>query len=158
MISVAPQSGRGGAAALHSSRRRSWVARINRAMTSFGGEGVCAVYIMASRKHGTLYVGVTSKLVARVSQHREGMMDGFTNQHGVRRLVWVEWHDSIESAIHREKRLKKYKREWKINLIERDNPDWDDLFPQFFIEEGPLSHLQNPVPSMPSVASRALRR
>jgi putative endonuclease len=106
------------------------------------GVGLSAVYIMASRKHGTLYVGVTSELLNRATQHREGVMDGFTKQYGVKRLVWYEWHDSIEAAIHREKRLKKYKREWKINLIERDNPDWDDLFPQFFIEDGPLARLQ----------------
>jgi len=104
--------------------------------------GLNAVYIMASRKHGTLYIGVTSQLLVRASQHRDGATDGFTKQYGVKRLVWYEWHDGIEPAIHREKRLKKYKREWKINLIERDNPDWDDLFPQFFIEEGPLAHLQ----------------
>ena len=107
-----------------------------------------AVYIMASRRHGTLYVGVTSELLARVSQHREGMMDGFTKRHDVKRLVWIEWHDSIEAAIHREKRLKKYNRDWKINLIERDNPRWEDLFPQFFVEEGPLSHLQQRPPAM----------
>nr|WP_293681360.1 GIY-YIG nuclease family protein [uncultured Phenylobacterium sp.] len=109
---------------------------------------VNAVYIMASRKHGTLYIGVTSDLVGRVGQHREGVYEGFTKQHSVKRLVWYELHDGIEAAIHREKRLKKYKREWKINLIERDNPDWDDLFPQFFVEEGPLSHLRPREPSM----------
>ena len=107
------------------------------------GAGLSAVYIMASRRHGTLYVGVTSGLLNRAAQHREGGVDGFTNQYGVKRLVWYEWHDSIEAAIHREKRLKKYKREWKINLIERDNPNWDDLFPQFFVEDGPLAHLQS---------------
>ena len=109
---------------------------------------VNAVYIMASRKHGTLYVGVTSELLSRASQHREGLMDGFTKKYGVKRLVWIEWHESIEAAIHREKRLKEYPREWKINLIERDDPSWDDLFPQFFREEGPLSHLQPQTPSM----------
>ena len=107
-----------------------------------------AVYIMASRKHGTLYVGVTSELLNRVAQHREELKTGFTAQYGVKRLVWYEWCDGIEAAIHREKRLKKYKREWKINLIERDNPNWDDLLPQFFVEQGPLSHLQPPEPSM----------
>ena len=60
----------------------------------------------------------------------------------MKRLVWFEQHDSIVAAIQREKSLKKYKREWKINLIERDNPDWTDLFPQFLVEEGPLAHLQ----------------
>jgi putative endonuclease len=107
-----------------------------------------AVYIMASRKHGTLYIGVTSDLVLRVSQHRAGTYDGFTKTYAVKRLVWFERHDGIEAAIHREKRLKKYKREWKINLIEQDNPEWDDLFPQFFATEGPLSHLQPREPSM----------
>jgi putative endonuclease len=103
---------------------------------------VNAVYIMASRKHGTLYVGVTSDLLNRGAQHRAGEIDGFTRRYGVKRLVWYEWHDGIEAAIHREKRLKKFSREWKINLIERDNPDWNDLYPQFFIEDGPLAHLQ----------------
>lgn len=108
-----------------------------------GGTGaVNAVYMMASRKHGTLYIGVTSDLHGRAAQHRQGVMDGFTSQYGVKRLVWYERHDGVEAAIHREKRLKKYKREWKINLIERDNPEWDDLFPQFFVEDGPLAHLQ----------------
>lgn len=103
---------------------------------------------MASRKHGTLYVGVTSELLGRVGQHREGVFEGFTKKYGVKRLVWIEWHDTIEAAIHREKRLKTYKREWKINLIERDNPGWDDLFPQVFREEGPLPDLQPQTPSM----------
>jgi putative endonuclease len=97
---------------------------------------------MASRKHGTLYIGVTSELLQRVAQHREGQIEGFTKRYGVKRLVWFEPHDSIVTAIQRETSLKRYKREWKINLIERDNPDWDDLFPQFFIEDGPFSHLQ----------------
>ena len=104
--------------------------------------------MMASRRHGTLYVGVTSALLGRVSQHRQDAFDGFTKKHGVKRLVWIEWHDSIETAIHREKRLKKYKREWKINLIEGDNPEWNDLFPQFFREAGPLSYLQKPPPPL----------
>ena len=109
---------------------------------------MAAVYIMASRRHGTLYIGVTSDLLRRVSQHREGVHDGFTKRHGVRRLVWIEWHDRIEAAIHREKRLKEYPRAWKINLIEQDNPQWEDLFPQFFRAEGPLSHLQEAAPSL----------
>ena len=101
-----------------------------------------AVYIMASRKHGTLYIGVTSELLRRAHQHREGMIEGFTKRYGVKRLVWFEPHDSIVTAIQRETSLKRYRREWKINLIERANPNWDDLFPRFFIEKGPLSHLQ----------------
>jgi putative endonuclease len=101
-----------------------------------------AVYIVASRKHGTLYIGVTSDLHNRVAQHRAGEIDGFTKRYGLKRLAWFEVHDSVVNAIRREKSLKKYRREWKINLIERDNPNWDDLFPQFFIGDGPLSHLQ----------------
>ena len=107
-----------------------------------------AVYILASRKHGTLYVGVTSDLLLRISQHRAGTHGGFTQDYGVKRLVWYETHEGIEAAIHREKRLKKYKREWKINLIEEMNPNWDDLFPAFFKLEGPFAHLQPPEPSM----------
>lgn len=97
---------------------------------------------MASGQHGTLYIGVTSDLLNRVTQHREGLIDGFTKQYGVKRLVWYELHDDIEVAIHREKRLKKWKRDWKIALIEDTNPDWSDLYPAFFVEDGPLSHLQ----------------
>lgn len=107
-----------------------------------------AVYIMASRKHGTLYVGVTNDLVNRAAQHRHGVTDGFTKRYGVKRLVWFEAFDDIENAIHREKRLKKYPRQWKINLIKQDNPGWDDLFPQFFLEDGPLAHLAHREPSM----------
>ena len=94
-----------------------------------GAEAFIAVYMMASRKHGTLYIGVTSDLISRVAQHREGTYEGFTKRYGVKRLVWFEQHDFMTEAIHREKLLKKYKREWKINLIERENPGWDDLFP-----------------------------
>ena len=100
-----------------------------------------AVYMLASRRRGTLYVGVTGRLIARIGQHREDVFGGFTSRYGVKRLVWIEWHDSVEAAIHREKRLKKYKREWKINLIENDNPTWDDLYPNLFREAGPLAHL-----------------
>jgi putative endonuclease len=101
-----------------------------------------AVYMMASGQHGTIYVGVTSNLILRISQHREGVMDGFTRRYGVTRLVWFETYDSIVEAIQREKSLKKYKREWKVNLIERTNPKWADLYPQLLVEQGPLSHLQ----------------
>jgi len=86
-----------------------------------------AVYIMTNRPHGTLYIGVTANLAARVGQHRQGEIDGFTKRYGLHRLVWFEQHESIVVAIEREKSLKKYKRDWKINLIERDNPDWRDL-------------------------------
>jgi putative endonuclease len=91
---------------------------------------VCiAVYMMASRMHGTIYTGVTSRLVGRVLDHREGRIEGFTKKYGVHRLVWYEPHELMTAAIRREKSIKKYPREWKINLIERDNPHWDDLFP-----------------------------
>jgi putative endonuclease len=88
-----------------------------------------AVYMMASRRHGTIYIGVTSGLPHRAYQHREGLIPGFTKQYRCKRLVWYERHDSIVDAIKREKQIKKYKREWKINLIERENRYWDDLYP-----------------------------
>ncbi len=88
-----------------------------------------AVYMMASRRHGTIYIGVTSKLLSRVYEHRNGLVRGFTKTYGVHRLVWYEPHESMLGAIQREKSLKKYPRQWKINLIERDNPFWDDLYP-----------------------------
>ncbi len=91
-------------------------------------EAFIAVYMMANRKHGTLYVGVTSQFLLRVYQHREGLIPGFTKAYGLKRLVWYEPQESMIFAIHREKQIKKYKREWKINLIERDNPNWDDLY------------------------------
>ena len=77
--------------------------------------------MLASRRHGTLYVGVTSDLISRVARHKNGEFEGFTKRYGVTRLVWYETHDLITEAIKREKALKKYKREWKINLIEREN-------------------------------------
>jgi len=91
-------------------------------------EETSAVYMMASRKHGTLYIGVTTNLISRVVDHREARIPGFTKVYGCKRLVWFEPHDSIASAIQREKSLKRWPRDWKTNLIERDNPHWDDLF------------------------------
>jgi putative endonuclease len=88
-----------------------------------------AVYMMASRRHGTIYIGVTSGLPARVDQHREGKIAGFTKKYAVKRLVWYQPFERMTDTIQREKSLKKYPREWKINLIEEDNPDWDDLYP-----------------------------
>ncbi len=85
------------------------------------------VYLLASRKNGTLYVGVTSNLMQRMHQHRQGLFDGFSRKYGTKRLVWYEPHDLMESAILREKRIKKWKRQWKINLIEEHNPQWRDL-------------------------------
>jgi putative endonuclease len=98
-----------------------------------GAEAFIAVYMLASQRHGTLYIGVTSDLISRVAQHRDGALDGFTKRYGVKRLVWFEHFDAINLAIQREKSLKKYKRDWKINLIERENPDWNDLFPRLLL-------------------------
>lgn len=88
-----------------------------------------AVYIMASATGGTLYVGVTSDLIARAYQHREGLLPGFTRRHSVKTLVWFELHETAESAITREKRIKQWHRYWKIRLIEQSNPNWRDLYP-----------------------------
>lgn len=85
------------------------------------------VYILASRRNGTLYLGVTSNLAQRMAQHRKGTFGGFTEKYGVRGLVYVEAHDTMESAILREKQLKRWRRAWKIALIERDNSGWRDL-------------------------------
>ncbi len=88
-----------------------------------------AVYILASERNGTLYVGVTSDLVARIWQHREHVVEGFTRRYGVTMLVWYEVHGSMESAILREKRIKKWNRAWKLRLIQEVNPTWRDLWP-----------------------------
>lgn len=85
------------------------------------------VYIMSSQPRGTLYIGVTSDLMRRVSQHRLGLVDGFTKTYGVKRLVWYEQFADISPAIAREKALKFWKRDWKVRLIEDANPDWHDL-------------------------------
>ncbi|KQX20856.1 MULTISPECIES: GIY-YIG nuclease family protein [unclassified Sphingomonas] len=86
-----------------------------------------AVYILASGRHGTLYVGVTSDLPGRIHQHRESLIKGFTSRYGVSRLVHFESFDDMAAAIAREKQLKKWNRAWKIELIEVGNPGWDDL-------------------------------
>jgi len=86
------------------------------------------VYILASKKNGTLYIGVTSDLRKRVWEHQNQLVDGFTKKYKVNRLVYYEVHDNPRSAIEREKRLKKWRREWKIKLIEKQNPGWDDLY------------------------------
>jgi len=90
------------------------------------------VYIMASGRNGTLYIGVTSNLPARVAQHRDGTLGGFTGKYGCKQLVWYERHDEIDLAIRREKQLKEWHRAWKIRLIEGMNPAWDDLFEGLF--------------------------
>ena len=88
-----------------------------------------AVYIMASRPFGVLYVGVTSDLIRRVHEHREGLVDGFTSRYGCKLLVWWEQHATMADAIRREKALKRYNRAWKMKLIEDMNPEWRDLWP-----------------------------
>jgi len=86
------------------------------------------VYLLASSRNGTLYIGMTNDLVRRVYEHKEGFVQGFTNQHGIKTLVHYEIFDDPESAIHREKQLKAWKRIWKIELIEQSNPYWNDLY------------------------------
>lgn len=85
------------------------------------------VYMLASQRNGTLYVGVTNGLARRVEEHRSGAVPGFTAKHGLKRLVWYEAHDDVLAAIEREKVLKKWRRAWKIALIEQANPEWNDL-------------------------------
>ena len=86
------------------------------------------VYILASQRNGTLYVGVTSDLLKRIWEHKNNAVDGFTKKYSVKRLVYYEHHSSAESAIKREKRLKDWKRQWKLKLIEEFNPNWNDLY------------------------------
>ncbi len=86
------------------------------------------VYILAGRKHGTLYVGVTNDLARRVSEHRLGEIPGFTSRYGVKRLVYYETFERFDDAILREKRLKRWPRAWKVQAIERTNPEWVDLW------------------------------
>jgi putative endonuclease len=85
------------------------------------------VYLMASKRNGTLYAGVTNDLARRAAEHREGLVPGFTKTHAVKLLVYYEPFDSIHDAIHRETQIKKYKREWKINLIQQNNAEWKNL-------------------------------
>ena len=86
------------------------------------------VYILASKKNGTLYIGVTSNLPRRVFEHKNNLLEGFTKKYKIHNLVWYEQHETILGAITREKQLKKYKRKWKMNLIDRLNPEWKDLY------------------------------
>lgn len=91
-------------------------------------DGIIAVYIMASRKHGTLYIGVMSDLARRAWEHREGLIPSFTQRHGCKRLVWWKQFETITAAIQAEKTMKRWVRGWKVDAIERDNPHWDDLY------------------------------
>jgi putative endonuclease len=90
------------------------------------------VYIMASKRNGTIYTGVTSDLPARIYQHRNDLVDGFTKEHRCVLLVWYEAHDDLQEARLRELQIKRWKRAWKLELIERDNPQWRDLYDTLF--------------------------
>jgi len=94
-----------------------------------------AVYILASERNGTLYTGVTSDLVARIWQHREHVVEGFTKHYGVTMLVWYELHGTMDSAISREKQIKKWNRAWKLRLIQENNPLWRDLWSEVIGED-----------------------
>jgi putative endonuclease len=93
-----------------------------------GMDKQCYVYILASRRNGTLYVGVTSDLLKRVWEHKNKLVKGFTQEYGVDKLVYYEVHSDVENAITREKQMKKWNRAWKLRLIEEKNPEWKDLF------------------------------
>jgi putative endonuclease len=86
------------------------------------------VYILCSRRNGTLYTGVTSNLIKRIYEHKNNLVEGFTKKYGVHCLVWYEVHQTAETAIIREKQIKKWNRKWKLELIEKDNPEWNDLY------------------------------
>jgi putative endonuclease len=94
-----------------------------------------AAYILPSGRNGTLYVGVTSDLQKRIWEHKNDLIEGFTKRYGVHRLVYYELHEEIVSALTREKQIKKWKRDWKLNLIEGQNPDWNDCGKRFFERE-----------------------
>jgi putative endonuclease len=93
------------------------------------------VYILASQRNGTLYVGVTNDLIRRVQEHREGLVPGFTKRYRVKVLVYFEVHQEISEAIAREKRIKRWRRDWKLQLIEAKNPQWLDLWPELTMEK-----------------------
>ncbi|WHZ19511.1 MAG: Excinuclease ABC, C subunit-like [Rhodanobacteraceae bacterium] len=88
-----------------------------------------AVYILANDRNGTLYIGVTSDLIQRIWQHRNGLVDGFSKRYGTHKLVYFEMHATMDAAILREKQMKKWNRQWKLRLIEESNPYWHDLYP-----------------------------
>lgn len=92
-----------------------------------------AVYILASKRNGTLYIGVTSDLRKRIWEHRNGVVEGFSKKYDIHKLVYFEQFEDMENAIIREKRLKKWQRAWKIKIIEENNPNWDDLWEQIIV-------------------------
>jgi len=98
------------------------------------------VYILCSKRNGTLYTGVTSNLIKRIYEHRHNLADGFTKKYDIHRLVWYEVHGAVETAIPREKQIKKWNRQWKLDLIEQSNPEWEDLYDELVNISGfPLS-------------------
>jgi putative endonuclease len=97
------------------------------------------VYILASQRNGTLYIGVTNDLQRRMYEHKNGVFDGFTKQYNVAVLVWYEQTSDVASAIHREKQLKKWNRAWKLRLVEEHNPDWKDLAEDWFTLENGIA-------------------
>jgi putative endonuclease len=100
------------------------------------------VYILASGKHGTLYVGITNSLERRIAEHKNGRYEGFTKTYGVDRLVWFRGYGEVHEAIHFEKLLKRWRRDWKVVLIEEDNPDWADLYVAMMaVPPGPLTSM-----------------
>ena len=100
------------------------------------------VYLLARASHSTFYTGVTSNLLSRIHQHREESLGGFTRRYGIKRLVWFEMHDTMESAILREKRIKRWRRAWKYDLIHKDNPTWRDLAEDFGFAALPLGQAE----------------
>jgi len=86
------------------------------------------VYILSNKRNGTLYIGVTSDLIKRVYEHKNNLIDGFTKKYNIHCLAWYEMHETAEAAINREKQIKKWNRKWKLELIEKDNPEWNDLY------------------------------
>ena len=111
-----------------------------------------AVYILASERNGTLYIGVTSDLIKRVWQHKESLADGFTKKYGVKILVWYEQHETMESAIAKEKAMKKWLRKWKLATIEKTNPDWRDLWPEIL---GAVVPAPSVIPASPVIPANA---
>ncbi len=106
------------------------------------------VYILASRRNGTLYIGVTSTLLQRVWQHKNDFVDGFTKRYGVHTLVWYESHETMESAIMREKAIKEWNRAWKLKEIEKANPRWRDLYDDLLdVDSGLIPHASPVIPA-----------
>jgi putative endonuclease len=115
-----------------------------------------AVYMLASEHNGTLYIGVTSDLIKRVWQHKESLAEGFTKKYGVKILVWYKQHETMESAIAKEKAMKKWLRKWKLATIEKTNPNWQDLWPEIIGTVVPANAgIQSPDNNTPVVLANA---